>query len=156
MRSALRGLALAFLVMNNANAADLPIPRPNGPTVRAPDDPPYSRAGAFYYCELAMSHPPFPEVPFAQSRSNWLIDCAERFSEYRNASKRAESLICEARAADVLAEARRDNIAGSLPPLKSFLTRCENIFRTEALHLPPLTPAPAESVPHRDARFLSP
>src|SRR5579864_5418848 len=94
MRSALRGLTLAFLVMNKASTADLPVPPPNRPKASTPDGPRYSRLAALKYCELAVMHPPFAEVPLAGSWSKWQIGCADRFSEPRNASKRAESLIC--------------------------------------------------------------
>lgn len=148
--------AVLVTLLQNAVAADLPVSLPNPPRAYVPNEPPYSREAALKYCELALMHPPFAEVPFAKPWSKWMIDCADQFSEPRNAAKRAESLICEARATDLLAEAKRNKIARFLPPLKSFLLRCENIFRTEAMHLPPLAPAPAEPVPHRDARFLSP
>ena len=121
-----------------------------------PYGPPYSRVSAFYFCGLALSHSPFSEVPLREPSSTWVADCAGLFSDPINVTKRAEILICEARVADILAEANRDRVVRSLPPVPYLMTRCENMFRTEVMHLPPLPPGSDEAVPRRDARLFGP
>lgn len=157
--------SMALLAMlNSAHAqvhavADLPFP-PDfhlAPPSQPPAGPPYNRAAGRYFCTLALEHPPFPQIPFAETRPTWLAKCTNQFLDLDKSSrKRAETLVCEMRATDVLAEAARYGIASdALPPLPSFLAKCEREFRTDTLHLPPLAPAP-QRPPEGRASFFVP
>jgi hypothetical protein len=137
-------------------AADLPLP-PDfhaAPPTSLPAGPPYNRNAARYYCRLAVEHPPFPRIPFVNGEADWVVKCTNRFLDAgRSAGKRAETLVCEMRAIDVLTEAGRYGIGSqALPTLSSVLSRCEREFRADALHLPPLKPAAARP-PERSASF---
>jgi hypothetical protein len=126
--------------------ADLPLPPDLHPALPAdpPAGPPYSREGARYYCKLALEHPPFPRIPFADTEPVWLAKCSNRFFDpEKSAGKRAETLVCEMRGVDILAEASRYGVgSNALPTLSSFLAKCEREFRANALHLPALAPPP--------------
>ena len=139
--------------------ADLPLP-PDfhaTPPSQQPAGPPYSREDARNYCKLAVEHPPFPRIPFADAETVWLSKCTNRFFDPdKSSGKRAETLVCEMRSADVLAEASRYGVgSNALPALSNFLAKCEREFRTDALHLPPLAPTP-EHPPERSASLAYP
>jgi len=136
--------------------ADLPLL----PAVRSPQPAahivssgPYTRDVATHYCELALRHPPFPRIPFAKSKYAWLVQCIQRFI-YPNtsAATHAETLVCEMRAIDVLAEAARERIDSALlPPRQSILAKCEHEYRTKALIFAPELPSapPPRPAPRR-------